>query len=112
MGKLTKEEKEKMNQQINDECMPVIIWVPTYATKLKIKALVGKTKCEMKMGNGEIWEARRRYLLLDPSDNAFKQERDNELYRFNPLLVQFLDQGGDISDLEAWDKYRKEHEKQ
>lgn len=102
MGKKDREFENK----INNDLISIILRVPSNADRIKVKAWIDDEKVMLDMNDKEIAEARRDYLLLDPEDILY------ERYQLSPLFKQYLDQGGDISDLEAWDKYRKEHEKQ
>ena len=83
--------------------MATVVWLPKDAYKAKLKAWVGNHRFELKMDHDMIKKAREDYLLLDPYDDAFEQ------YVLSSLFKEFLEQGGDVSDWEAWLDFREEH---
>jgi hypothetical protein len=97
MGKKDREFENK----INNDLISIILRVPSNADRIKVKAWIDDEKVMLDMNDKEIAEARRDYLLLDPEDILYAR------YRLSPLFEQYLDQGGDFDDLDAWMEYRE-----
>lgn len=97
MGK----KKREFENKINNDLISIILRVPSNADRIKVKAWIDDEKVMMDMNDKEIAEARRDYLLLDPEDDLYTR------YQLSPLFKQYLDQGGDIEDLDAWMEYRE-----
>lgn len=96
-----KKEKREFENKINNNLVSIVLQVPSNADRIKVKAWIDDEKVIMDMDDKMIAEARKDYLLLDPEEDLYKR------YRLSPLFEQYLDQGGDIDDLDAWMKYRE-----
>lgn len=100
---------KKKDEYIGDQHL-VVLSIPKDTFKLELTAYViddakeDPIKVWSVLKPDDLAQARRDYLSIDPEDLAFAR------FRFNPLFEQFLDDGGDISDLDAWVKYRDSHE--
>lgn len=99
---------KKKDEYTGDQHM-VVLSIPKDTFKLKLTAYVIDDAKEdpIKVGTilkpDDLAQARRDYLSIDPEDLAFAR------FRVNQLFEQFLDDGGDINDMEAWVKYRDSH---
>lgn len=89
--------------------MNIILSVPEDAVKIKIKATVlvrdKLEKMETVLDADQITEARKDYLLLDPTDDAFVR------YEFTPEFKAFIDekeaQGYTFEEImDLWDEER------
>lgn len=100
---------KKKKREFGGGQMHIILCVPENSVKLKIEAkvLVGDkiVKAETSLNTEEITEARKDYLLLDPTDDAFVK------YVIAPEFKAFIDekeaQGYTLEEImDLWDATR------